>query len=280
MTSTTATPARSRWRGVRAVVRRDLAVALRSRAVVVPAVVATLVLVIALPALAGLAPQLLDQASVGDLGALLELLPADVRADLPADTGELAAVLAVTRLLAPIILVVPVLLSSVLAADAVAGERERGTLEGLLLTPLTDRDIALGKLLSAWVPATILGIGGAVVYAVVANLAVGAQVGRVVLPTSEFLVMALWTGPAFAAAALGAVLLVSVRVSTAQEAFQLGGVVVLPVIALLLTQATGVLLLSVWLLAAAGVVGLAVAAALLGVAARQLSRTRLGARLR
>jgi ABC-2 type transport system permease protein len=41
------------------------------------------------------------------------------------------------------------LLALLSAADAVSGERERGTLEILLLTPVPRRDLVLGKLLSA-----------------------------------------------------------------------------------------------------------------------------------
>lgn len=182
-------------------------------------------------------------------------------------------------MLAPMVLIVPVMVVAVIAADGIAGEKERGTLEGLLLTPLTDREIVTAKLLGAVVPAVVLGLGGAVLYAVVANLAVGAQAGRLVLPTVEYVVMVLWVGPAFAAAALGGVSLVSARVNTTQEAFQIGGVVVLPVVALLISQSTGALLLSVWLLAVAGVVALVIAAVLLRAGGRALSRARLGERL-
>ena len=79
------------------------------------------------------------------------------------------------------------------------------------------------------------------------------------LPTPEFALMALWVGPTFAAAALGAVSLVSVRVSTTQEAFQLGGLVVIPVVAMLVSQASGAMLLSPWVLVVAGVVAAALA---------------------
>lgn len=266
-------------RGIVAVVRRDLTVALGSKAVVLPALIVPIVLLVLLPAGAGLAPRLIDAATAGDVEALLDVLPADAVAGLPDDPGLQAAVVAVTYLLAPMVLLVPVMFAAVIAADGIAGEKERGTLEGLLLTPLTDREVVVAKLLAAWVPATALGLLGAVVYAVVANLAVGTQVGGLVLPTREFLVMALWVGPTFAAAALGAVSLVSVRVSTTQEAFQVGGVVVLPVVALLISQATGALLLSVWLLAVAGLVAVGLAVGLLSLGARALSRPRLGERL-
>jgi ABC-2 type transport system permease protein len=268
-----------RWRGIRAVIRRDLQVALGSKAVVLPAVIAPVLLLVVLPAIAGYGALHLDDALLGDLQPLIGVLPAATVADLPADPALQAAVLVLTHLLAPMVLLVPVIFASVIAADALAGEKERGTLEGLLLTPLSDREVTVAKLLAAWIPATILGLVGAVLYATVANLVVGTQVGALILPTAEFAVMALWVGPAMAAATLGAVLLVSVRVDTTQEAFQIGGVVVLPVVGLLVSQATGALLLSVWLLVAGGLVALGIAALLLAVGARSLSRTRLGERL-
>ena len=198
---------------------------------------------------------------------------------LPGDVGQRVAYLLVAYMLTPVILLVPVLMASALAADGVAGERERGTLEGLLLTPISDRELAVAKLLAAWLPALGLGVGGATLYALVANLTIGAQLGELVLPTTEFTMLALWVGPMLAAAALGAVSLVSVRVNTTQEAFQLGGLVVLPIVAMLLSQATGALFLSLWILfvvgAAAGVV--AVIVVLLG--ARGMARERLGPRL-
>jgi ABC-2 type transport system permease protein len=267
-------------RSIAAVVRRDLTVALGSKAVVIPALVVPMVLLVVLPALAGLAPTLVDTMSAGDLTVMLDILPDDVTARLSDDPGLQAAEVLVGYLLAPLVLLVPVMFAAVLAADAVAGEKERGTLEGLLLTPISDRELIAAKLMSAWMPAVILGIGGAILYATVANLSVGSQLGRLVLPTPEFLVMALWTGPTLAAMALSAVLLVSVRVETTQAAFQLGGVVVLPVIAILITQATGALLLSAWLLVLAGFVALAVAAGLLVLGASSLARPRLGVKLR
>ena len=128
-------------------------------------------------------------------------------------------------------------------------------------------------------PAVALGVGGALLYAVVGNLTVGLQLGRLVLPTTEFALMALWVGPTFAATALGAVSLVSVRVGTTQEAFQLGGVVVIPVVATLVSQATGAMLLSPWILVVAGAVGALLAVGLLALATAGLSRARLGPRL-
>jgi ABC-2 type transport system permease protein len=46
-------------------------------------------------------------------------------------------------------LVVGVLVTTVVSADAISGERERGTLENLLLSPVSRRGIVLGKLTAA-----------------------------------------------------------------------------------------------------------------------------------
>lgn len=53
------------------------------------------------------------------------------------------------------------LLSLLTAADAVSGERERGTLESLLVTPVSRRSIAVGKLLAAlslWLAAFAISV--------------------------------------------------------------------------------------------------------------------------
>ena len=80
------------------------------------------------------------------------------------------------------------MLTLLVAADAVSGERERGTLETLLLTPVSRRELATGKLLaslSLWFAAFVitvpyvwfLGHGvGIVDEALVAGLAVGTLV--------------------------------------------------------------------------------------------------------
>jgi ABC-2 type transport system permease protein len=77
------------------------------------------------------------------------------------------------------------LLALLVAADSVSGERERGTLETLLLTPVSRRQIAVGKLLAAlslWLGAFVVAIPylwllgrdvGIVEEAVVAGLVVG-----------------------------------------------------------------------------------------------------------
>jgi ABC-2 type transport system permease protein len=268
-----------RWSRVAAVVRRDLTVALGSKAVVLPALLVPLVVLVLLPAGIGLAPRFLAAGDLDDLEPLLAALPPERLAELPADPALATAVVTLTLLLLPMLLLVPVMVATVIAADGVAGEQERRTLEGLLLTPVSDRELAIAKLLAAWLPAVVLGLVGAVLYAAVVHMTVGQQVGTVLLPDAAFLVLVLWASPAFAAAALGAVMLVSVRSRSTQEAYQLGGLVVLPVVGLVVAQAVGALVLSPVALWITGLIAAVLATGLLRAAARALSRTTLGPRL-
>ena len=59
-------------------------------------------------------------------------------------------------LLSPLLLVIPLMVSAVLAADAFAGEKERRTLEVVLHLPITDRDLFLAKVLTALLPAVAI----------------------------------------------------------------------------------------------------------------------------
>lgn len=65
------------------------------------------------------------------------------------------------NLILQVAVAVAVLLTLVVSADAISGERERGTLESLLLTPVSRRAIASGKMvaaLSLWFAAFVVSV--------------------------------------------------------------------------------------------------------------------------
>jgi ABC-2 type transport system permease protein len=266
------------WRAVRAVARRDLTLVATSKPVVLPLVIVPVLLLVALPLGIGLLPGFVD-VGTSDVDLMLARLPERILAGLPADPTGRVVVLSLVYLLAPLYLILPLMVAAVVAADSFAGERERKTLEALLHAPLTDRELLLAKVLAAWLPAVALGLVGAVVYGVVANIAAANTVGTLLFPNLMWTVLALWVGPAVAAVGLGTMVLVSARVKTFQEAYQLGGAVVLPVVLLVAGQAAGVLILSARLVFVLGAVAWAIAAVLLGYGARTFKRTTLGERL-
>jgi ABC-2 type transport system permease protein len=262
-----------------AVVRRDLRLLVASRATLIPLLVLPAVVFVLLPLVAGLAPGALNL-PLDDLDHLVavlpELLPAGTT--VPSDPeGQVVTVLLVS-LFAPMILVVPVMLATVAAASAIAGERERRTLELLLLSPITDRQLLLAKTLGAWVPALVITVLGSTAYQVVATALLAGYDVRP-FPNLLWTLVTVWVSPAIAAVSLLLVVVISGRSRTVQDAIQLGGVLVLPLIGLLVAQSTGVLLLTPLHLAVGGGVLWVAAGILLQTGARALRRDVLATQL-
>lgn len=265
-------------RAVLAVIRRDLATVARSRAVMLPLIILPVVFLVLLPAAIAAVVTRLPM-ELPDEAGVLERLPADVLAGLPEQPGPKIAVVAVTLLLPPLTMIVPLMVAQVIATDAIAGERERGTLEGLLLTPLSDRELLAAKLLTALIPALAVELAGALLYTVVVDVILWPYTHGLVLPTAGWLALVLWLGPAVAAAGLGIAVMVSARVGSVQGASQISGVAVLPVIFLALGQVTGLLFVGAELIIVVGLVFWALAGLFAYLSTRVLRRERLGTRL-
>jgi ABC-2 type transport system permease protein len=113
----------------------------------------------------------------------------------------------------------------------------------------------------------------------VANLVGYSVMGRLFFPNLMWVVMVLWVMPATAGLGLTAMVLVSIRVNTFQEAYQMGGIVVLPIVALMISQATGVMYFSVGLVLLLGLGLWMIDAALLWFGVKTFRRSELIARL-
>lgn len=270
-----------RGRTVWALAQRDLRAVTGSSAVMIPLIVVPLVFLLLLPGGVALLARLGGSAvtDASNLASLLQRLPLPVAARLTGLTPPAQmVVLVLGYLMAPMFLILPLMVASVIAADSFAGEKERKTLEALLYTPTSDLELFLAKLLAAWVPAMGVAWGGLVVYSVVADLAAYPFLHRPMLPDPLWLVLAFWVAPAVAGLGLGITVLVSARVRSFQEAYQLGGVVVVPILAVVAGQASGVIYLNALAAFVVGTLLIAFDVALLALGLRGFSRDALMAR--
>jgi ABC-2 type transport system permease protein len=275
VTSTTVETTRDTvdWNAIRAIVVRDLTAVRRSKAVFLPMVLVPALLLVVLPLGVGLAATAANSVNVTPF---LDRLPADLAAPITTRPPNEQLVLLVNGyLLAPLFLIVPLMVSAVLAADAFAGEKERRTLESLLHLPVSDRDLFVAKLLVSFLPALAVSWIGFICFAIVSNGMAWHIVHRVFIPTQLWMVMILWVAPGVAAMGLGVMVRVSARASTAQEANQLGGAVILPLIFLAMGQATGLLLVDLHIAIGIGAVVWVIAVWLIARGARRFSRDRL-----
>lgn len=265
------------WRAVRAVIVKDLVAVRRSKAVVLPMLLVPFLLMVVFPLAVGLAARFRSNA---DISGFLNALPDAVAGPLEAlPPPERIITLVIGYLLAPLFLIVPLMVSAVLAADAFAGEKERRTLESLLHLPISDRDLFVAKLLGAFLPAMTVSWVGFVLFAITSNAVAWPVMHRVFVPTLLWGVMILWVAPAVATLGLGVMVRVSARARTTQEANQLGGAVILPLIVLAVGQSTGLLFVDFLVAVAIGAVIWVVALWLVVRGARRFERDVLATRL-
>ena len=270
-----------RWRTLRALALRDLKVVTRSKAMMLPMIIVPLIFIVALPAGVGFfAPQMAAAGEVEDLGNFLDMMPAPLQQTFAGyDDAQIIVVAMLEHFFAPMFLIIPLMVASTIAAGSFVGEKERKTLEALLYTPTTDTELFLGKLLASWIPAFVVGMGAFVLYALVVNLSAWRVMGGIFFPNAMWVALVVWLAPAAAGLGLGAIILVSSRVSTFQDAYQLGGLVVIPVLLLVFGQLAGVLYLNVVAVVLMGFFLWLVDAAILWVGIRTFKRSEIIARM-
>jgi ABC-2 type transport system permease protein len=260
---------------VTVIARRDLTVVARSRAVSLPIAILPIVFFVLAPLFLTL-----GAAAIGSdraqLDRLLAAIPAPLRRDLAGLSPSAQVIVwGLEYVFATFFLIVPLMTSAVIAADSFAGEKERKTLEALVFTPTSDLELYAGKLLAPWLAAVTVSTIGYVVFVAVATAAGGAIVGRPIALTPRWLVFVVVLAPGAAALAVGALVQVSARVRGFQEAYQVGGLVVLPLVVLLLGQLSGVLYLDLAAVVVSAAVVWLVAAATLALGYRSFRRERL-----
>lgn len=262
---------------MRAIITKDVIAVRRSKAVVIPMLAVPVLLLVLLPLGVGLAARAPQNP---DVARMLDSIPGDIADPILAlPAHEQLIVLVNGYLLAPLFLIVPLMVSAVLAADAFAGEKERKTLESLLHLPIAERDLFVAKLLTAFIPAIAVSWIGFVAFCIVANGVAWPVLHRVFVPTQLWLVMIFWVGPAVATFGLAVMVRVSARARTSQEANQLGGAVILPLIFLSVGQSSGLLLAPLPVAIAIGAVIWILALWLVRGGAKRFTRDQLAARV-
>lgn len=143
----------------------------------------------------------------------------------------------------PLLVLAPVAGSMSVAAFSVIGEKQARTLEPLLATPITTFELLTAKVLASLLPAiglTLLTFG---LY--LAGTATIARPGVFwILLTPRSLAVVFLLGPLAALAALQLAVCVSSRVNDPRSAQQIGALIILPLAALLVTQLTGAVTLT------------------------------------
>jgi len=216
----------------RTIARTDIRMLRQSRDFWLPlTIMATLFFVVLPLASLGVITMVDDPGQLDKLRDLVRSLPDSVRAHLPAGSPREQAGYAVAAyVFAPLAIIVPLTVSSAMGAHTIVGERERGSGEFLAHSPASEREIYLGKLAASLVPGYFTAAVGFAAYTLIVNLVVGTQLGGWFFPTGNWWLLMLWILPPGSALALGVILSISARVSSAMAAQQASALVTLPLI--------------------------------------------------
>ena len=242
---------------ITAIVQKDIKTTFSSKKVWIPMIILPFILCIVLPALfayLGIHTGLIGE-NANDLekpiNDFLRSFPNDdmrnTLAALPT-LGYKSVYFFLNFMMIPFFLMAAIINSMVTASNSFAGEKERNTLETLLFAPITVKELFVGKVAAAFIPALLITFAAFLINAIVVNVITYPYFKEILFFNSTWLLLMLWVIPALVIFNIILNVLVSARVKSFQEAQQFGGMMVLPVVGLIISQASGLFFLSPLLL--------------------------------
>ncbi len=169
----------------------------------------------------------------------------------------------INNLLPSLFLMIPIMAASVTSACAFVGEKEKRTLETLLFSPLTLSDIFRAKVLASFLLSMLVALISFAVMLLVIEVECMILSGELLFLSVSWLVLLLLLTPSVSLIAITLIVRGSAKAQSVEQSQQSAVFLVLPVLLLVISQATGLLLISVWILLALGVVCAAIAFVLL-----------------
>ena len=242
MSGSSGSPAGFGRRCVLVLIRKEWRQALRDTSALVPVVLFPLLFSIILPgaAVGLIAHSASSETRIHGLEPFLDLV-ASVSGD-GMGPQQLLVTAVVTYVFAPLILIIPVIVATAGATAAFVGERERGTLEGLLYGPITVREFFLAKTLASVIPAVLLTWVSFLGFSVVANAAAWPVMRGIVFPDVTWTLAVLVLVPLIAFLVISVIVGVSNRAKSVQSAQGIAVFFILPLVGMIVSQIAGALL--------------------------------------
>lgn len=141
-------------------------------------------------------------------------------------------------------LLIPIMASSIIGASSFVGEKERKTMESLLYTPLSIRELFFAKVIGTAVPALAVTLVSVLAFGLVIDIGGWFYFSRLIFPNVKWIILILWLTPAVTLLGISFMVFVSAKANTFQEAQQMSAFIIIPVILLLVGQMTGLFILN------------------------------------
>ncbi len=229
------------WCRIRAVIHKDLKEVAGMKMVVLPMVVVPLLLCIIMPAVITVLVFNYGIKFINNVEMMEQIIPMynipDVFSTIPLQIQYIF----LNYTFMPLFMIIPVMISSIITANSIVGEKERNTLETLLYTPITQKEFITSKLLGAFLPGFALTLIGFVFYFGVVNGISYYYINELMVRSPMWLVGIFVAAPALSLLGLVVTLLVSLKAKTYLEAQQMSAMVVVPLVVLIVLQISGVI---------------------------------------
>ncbi|NWQ41313.1 ABC transporter permease subunit [Bacillus sp. EB106-08-02-XG196] len=149
-----------------------------------------------------------------------------------------------TFMMIPFFLMVAIINSMVTSSNSFVGEKERNTLETLLFAPISIKDLFLGKLVASIIPTLGISFAAFIISFIVVNVITYPHFKVILYFNSTWMILMFWVIPILVLFNIILNVLISSKVKKFQEAQQFGGLLVLPIVGILISQASGMFFLS------------------------------------
>ena len=233
-----------------AVMTKDIRSVTLNKQVFAVLLIVPLALTIVLPSIFVLVTAFAPDAA-SDFQKILDMLPAD---NVARSQQQRIFGLILNNIMPVFFLMIPIMASSVMAASPFVGEKEKHTLETLLYSPLSLKQMFQAKILAGFSVGMMVSYISFAAMMLVLELEVFLLTGEAILPSSSWLAIMLLIAPAISLIAIAVTVRSSAKAQTIEEAQQRAVFLVFPILALLIGQFTGILLISAGLLWGVGAV--------------------------
>jgi ABC-2 type transport system permease protein len=149
-----------------------------------------------------------------------------------------------TFMMIPFFLMVAIINSMVASANSFVGEKERNTLETLLFAPISIKDMFLGKVLASLIPTLGITFAAFIFTFIIVNVITYPYFKVILFLNSTWMMLMFWVIPLLVMFNIILNILISAKVKSFQEAQQFGGLLVLPIVGIVISQASGLFFLS------------------------------------
>jgi ABC-2 type transport system permease protein len=264
--------------------QKDIKAAFSSKKIWVPMIIVAVILCIIIPsgfAYFGLHFDLIGRSSEDiekPINAFIKNFPNDemknTLAALPT-LGYKFVYFFLSFMIIPFYLMVAIINSMVTASNSFVGEKERNTLETLLFAPISIKDLFLGKVLASLIPTLGITFAAYIINLIIVNIITYPYFGEILLLNSTWLLLIFWVIPTLVLFNVILSVIISAKVKTFQEAQQFGGILILPVIGIVISQASGLFFLSPLILFFIGVALLIANAIILKIVTKYNQRNTL-----